>query len=137
MSTKIVVVKLREVIKTSVLAAIGLIILGIIIYFFIPKNNNHQSKYIPGTYAAEIILHSNPVLVEVEVSKNEITDIQLLNMGTTQEVFYPLFERSIKTVANQIIKTQNTSVDSSLDNSMTTEILVKAVEKAINQAKVN
>lgn len=135
MSTKIVVVKLKEVIKKSIFALIGLIILIAIFCFFLPKTDNSQVKYNPGTYSAEIILHSNPVLVEVTVSKDEILDIQLLNMGETQEVFYPLFERSIDSVAEQIIENQSTIISSSTDNNMTTQILVKAVDNALNQAR--
>lgn len=135
MSTKIVVVKLREVIKKTILALIGLLILGAIFYFFLPKSNNEQATYNPGTYSSEIILHSNPVLVEVTVSKDEILDISLLNMGETQEVFYPLFERSIDGIAKQIIDNQSTIISSETDKSMTTQILVKAVDKALEKAK--
>lgn len=135
MSTKIVVVKLREVIKKTILALIGLLILGAIFYFFLPKSNNKQATYNPGTYSSEIILHSNPVLVEVTVSKDEILDISLLNMGETQEVFYPLFERSIDGIAKQIIDNQSTIISSETDKSMTTQILVKAVDKALEKAK--
>ncbi len=133
MSTKIVVVKLKDILKTTMFAIIGIIILGIIIYLFIPKNNN--TAYNPGTYSSEIILHSNPVSVEVTVSKDEILDIALVNMGETQEVFYPLFERSIDDVSAQIIENQSTDIVSSVDTSMTNDILVKAVEQALEQAK--
>ncbi len=133
MSTKIVVVKLKDILKTTMFAIIGIIILGIIIYLFIPKNNS--TAYNPGTYSSEIILHSNPVSVEVTVSKDEILDIALVNMGETQEVFYPLFERSIDDVSAQIIENQSTDITSSVDTSMTNDILVKAVEQALEQAK--
>ena len=133
MSTKIVVVKLKDILKTTMFAIIGIIILGIIIYLFIPKNNS--TAYNPGTYSSEIILHSNPVSVEVTVSKDEILDIALINMGETQEVFYPLFERSIDDVSAQIIENQSTDITSSVDTSMTNDILVKAVEQALEQAK--
>lgn len=135
MSTKIVVVKLREVIKTAVFAILGLLILGIIVYLFIPKGDNNNAKYIPGTYSSEIILHSNPVLVEVTVSKDEILGINLLNMRETQEVFYPLFERSINDIASQIIENQNTNIKSSINTSMTDNILVKAIDKALEEAR--
>ncbi|WP_250278647.1 FMN-binding protein [[Clostridium] colinum] len=133
MSTKIVVVKLRDVIKKALLTIVGIIILGVIIYFFIPKDNS--TAYNPGTYSSEIILHSNPVSVEVTVSKNEILDINLVNMGETQEVFYPLFERSIDDISAQIIENQSTDIVSSVDTSMTTNILVKAIDQALEQAK--
>lgn len=138
MGTKIVVIKLKEVIKTGVLAFIGLLIICLIIYLFIPKNNNMaQATYNPGTYASEIILHNNPVLVEVTVSSNEILNIELLNMNETQEVFYPLFGASMEELTTQIIHTQETNIYSSADTSTTNEILIKAVENALNQAKVS
>lgn len=130
------VVKLREVIKTGVFAILGVIILGVIIYLFIPKNDG-KTSYNPGVYSSEIILHSNPVLVEVIVSKDEILDISLLNMGETQEVFYPLFTDSIDEVSREIIKNQSTDIESTVDKSMTTEILLKAVDKALEEAKIN
>ena len=133
MSTKIVVVKLRDIIKKALLAIIGIIILGIIVYFFIPKGD--KTTYIPGTYSSNIILHSNPVSIEVTVSKDEILDISLVNMNETQEVFYPLFESSTKDVSEQILKNQDTKVISSANNSMTNDIIVKAVNQALDKAK--
>lgn len=133
MSTKIVVVKLKDVLKKALLTIVGLIILGIIVYFFIPKGD--KTAYNPGTYSSNIILHSNPVSVQVTVSKDEILDIKLVNMGETQEVFYPLFERSIDDISAQIIENQSTDITASVDTSMTTDILIKAVEQALNEAK--
>ncbi len=133
MSTKIVVVKLRDIIKKTLLAIIGIVILGVIVYLFIPKNNT--TAYNPGTYSSDIVLHSNPVSVQVTVSKDEILDINLVNMGETQEVFYPLFGRSIDDISAQIIENQSTDIKASVDNSMTTDILVKAIDKALEQAK--
>lgn len=133
MSTKIVVVKLRDIIKKVILAVIGIVILSLIVYFFIPKGD--KVAYNPGTYSSDIILHSNPVSVEVTVSKDEILDISLVNMNETQEVFYPLFGRSIDDVSAQIIENQDTNVVSSVSNSMTNDIIVKAVEQALDKAK--
>lgn len=133
MSTKIVVVKLKDVLKKALLTIVGLIILGVIVYFFIPKGD--KTAYNPGTYSSNIILHSNPVSVQVTVSKDEILDIELVNMGETQEVFYPLFERSIDDISAQIIENQSTDITASVDTSMTTDILIKAVEQALNEAK--
>lgn len=133
MSTRIVVIKLREVIKTTLLAIIGLLILGLIVYLFIPKDN--KTAYNPGTYSSDIVLHSNPVSVEVTVSKDEILDIALVNMKETQEVFYPLFERSIDDISAQIIENQSTDILDAKNSSMTEQILIKAVEQALEKAK--
>lgn len=132
MSTKIVVIKLKEVLKTALLAIIGILVLAIIVYLFIPKDN--KTAYNEGTYSSDIILHNQPVSVEVTVSKNEILDIKLVNMKETQEVFYPLFERSIDDISAQIIENQSTDIEAK-NSSMTSQILVKAVEQALEEAK--
>ncbi len=133
MSTKIVVVKLRDIIKKSLLTILGIIILCLIIYLFMPKGE--KTTYKPGTYSSEIILHSNPVSVEVTVSKDEILNISLINMNETQEVFYPLFGRSIDDISAQIIENQNTDISASIDTSVTNDILIKAVNQALDKAK--
>lgn len=133
MSTKIVVVKLKDVIKKSLLAIVGLVILVFIVYFFIPKDD--KVSYKPGTYSADIILNQKPVSIEVTVSKDEILDINLVNLNQVQEVFYPLFESNISDVSAQIIRNQNTEVASSVNTSVTDSIIVKAVEQALKQAK--
>lgn len=138
MGTKIIVIKLKEVIKTGILALVGLLIIGLILYFFIPKNDDlEHAIYTPGKYTSEIILHNSPVLVEVTVSSNKILDIELLNMNEIQEVFYPLFGSSMKDLTDQIINSQETSIYSSAEISTTSEILVKAVENALSQAKIS
>lgn len=135
MSTKIVVVKLKDILKKSILVLIGIIILATIAYFFIPKSNHSQAKYNAGTYSSKIILHNNPVLIEVTVSKDEILDIALLNMKETQEVFYPLFEASIDEIASQVIENQSTVVSSNVNNNFTTKIIVDAINNALEKAK--
>lgn len=137
MSNKIIVIKLREVIKNVLLCIIGIIIIGFLIYLFIPKNNKSQALYKPGIYSSEIILHNNPVMVEVTVSTDKILKIDLLNMNSTQEVFYPLFERSIDELASKIIETQDTNILTSTDKMTTNSILIKAVNNALEQAKIN
>lgn len=135
MGTKFVVIKLREVLKTAVLTIIGFAIIGAILYFCIQGGNGDESCYNPGTYSAEIILHNNPVSVLVSVSENEITDIQLLNMGETQEVFYPLFKQSLGEISAEIIEKQSTNISLSNDKSITGGILIKAVDSALEKAK--
>lgn len=136
MGTKIVVVQLKELIKTAVFAVVGIALIVLLIYLFIPKNDEAEASYMPGTYSAEIILHNNPVLVQVTVSENEIASIELLNMGETQEVFYPLFQTAIDELSEEIINSQSLDVALSSDKSMTEQILIKAVDKALEQARI-
>lgn len=136
MGTKIVVVQLKELIKTAIFAVIGIALIGFLIYFFIPKDDKAQAMYVPGTYSSEIVLHNNPVSINVTVSEDEITDIQMVNMGETQEVFYPLFQPAIEELAQEIIDKQSLDVSTTSDTSVTSRILLDAVGAALEQAKV-
>lgn len=136
MKTKIVVIKFKELIKTAVFAVIGIAVIIFLIYIFIPKTGKQQALYTPGTYSASIILHNNPIEVDVTVSETEIKDIQLLNMGETQEVFYPLLEPSMDELAAEIIKNQSTEITASADKSTTYDILLSAVDYALAQARI-
>lgn len=137
MSAKIVVFKLSEVLKTSLLAILGIIILLAIVLFFVQKEgvDGEKSVYNEGVYSSEIILHSNPVLVEVTVSKDEILSINMLNMQETQEVFYPLFERSISDISDLIIQNQSTDFQLVSDAPYTDSIIIDAVAVALKEAK--
>lgn len=134
MGNKFVVIKLKDVLKKFILTIIGFAIIGAILYFCIHESGE-EARFNPGTYSAEIILHNNPVSVQVTVSEDEITDIELLNMGETQEVFYPLFKQSINEISAEIIENQSTNIALSEDKSVTGGILLKAVDYALEQAK--
>ena len=163
--TRIFVVQMRQIIKTGVIVALGLIFLGFLFYFFIPGRNSeaqptpqtqalqeihwelrqgagpgaaqpiaHEGTFIPGTYAAEIILHNNPVLVEVTVSSHSIEAIELRDMNEVQAVFFPLFEPTLESLAEVIIEQQSINISSTTDNTVTEGILLRAVEAALRQA---
>lgn len=136
MGTKIVVLQLKELIKTAVFAIIGIAVIIMLIFFFIPKEDKKEALYNPGTYSAEIILHNNPVSVEVTVTEDEITDIQMFNMNETQEVFYPLFDTALNEIQQDVIDNQSTYVSTSTDTSVTSQILLSAIENALEQAKI-
>lgn len=136
MRPKIIVVQLKEVIRTAAFAIIGLILIILLIYFFIPKDNSPAAIYTPGTYSSEIILHSNPVLVSVTVSGDEIEMIELLNMQASQGSFYPLFEPTLDELAKEIIETQSLEVSASTDTAVTSSILLEAVSNALSKAEL-
>lgn len=136
MGTKIFVIKLRELIKTVVFAVLGLAILGFIISLIIP-NGEKEARYEDGTFSSAIILHNNPVEVQVRLEDNEIAEIKLLNMGETQEVFYPLFDDAMEEVAEQIILNQTTDITPSEEFQVTGSILIDAVDKALAQAVID
>jgi uncharacterized protein with FMN-binding domain len=132
--TKIMVFQLKELIKTGVFALIGLVLIVALILFLLPKDNGAPTGYVPGTYAAQIILHSNPVDIEVTVSDKEIVGIELKNMKTEQEAFYPLFKPTLATLSEQILRYQTTKIATKKETAVTSQILLDAVDAALRQA---
>ncbi len=134
---RIMVLQLRDIIKIGMIALIGIILIGFLIFFLVPKGHGATGDiYTPGTYAAQIILYNKPVDVEVTVSGKEITAIELKNMNTKQETFYPLFKTTLDELSPQIIKYQTTKIASKPETAVTSKILLDAVNAALEQAAV-
>ncbi|MCL2463420.1 MAG: hypothetical protein FWF44_12195 [Defluviitaleaceae bacterium] len=135
--TRIIVLQLKEIIKTAVFVLIGLAVILLLIYLFIPRNKpeiNSSDLYVPGTYTAEIILHNNPVNVDVKVSKDKILDVTMSNLGETEDVFYPLFQPAMADLSKAIIANQSADIVPSSDYPVTGQIILDAVQNALNQA---
>lgn len=133
MSAKIMVVHMKDIVKKGIFIAIGLGVLAAILVFLFSDKN--ETGFVPGTYSAEIILHSSPVVIEVTVDESRILDIAMLNMGETQEVFYPLFEPSFEAVREEILQKQTTEIETESGSQVTSSILIDAINSALDEAK--
>lgn len=138
--TKIFVLQLKDLIKSAVFAAIGLLLIILLIYLFVPRSKAQTdpetaSGYIPGTYTSEIVLHNNPVSVEVTVTESEIVSVDLKNMAETQEVFYPLFSPTMENLSKEIVRYQSIDITPSAEYPVTEQILLNAVNVALDKAK--
>lgn len=136
-STKIIVIQLKELIMTILFSVIGVILLGILIYIFIPKDKmiNESNIYIPGKYTSAIVLGNKNVDIEVTVDNKEITSINFLNLDSQQEIFYPLIQPTMASISQKIIDKQTLNVDIPSDSVATGDMLIKAIEEAVNKAK--
>ncbi|MCD8090342.1 MAG: hypothetical protein LUD81_06940 [Clostridiales bacterium] len=132
MSAKIVVVQMKDLVKRGIFIVLGIIIIAAIIIFL--SSDRDKTSYIPGTYSSEIILQSSPVVIEVTVDEKSILDIAMLNLGETQEVFYPLFEPSFEALRGEILSSQSADIEIT-ENAVTSSILLDAVKAALAEAK--
>lgn len=139
-TTKIIVLHMKQIIKSFIFTLAGLILIGILIFMFIPKNKPNDKKtssiYIPGSYSSEIILHNKPVKVEVNVDENKILAIKLENINEAQEVFYPLFKPAMEMLSREIIQYQSLDIPTANDYAVTGKILLSAVDNALSKARV-
>ena len=137
--TKIFVVQLKELIKMAIFGLIGISLIIMLIYFFIPKDKTDSASaiYNAGTYSSEVVLHNSPVNILVTVSETEITAIELKNMAEVQEVFYPLFQPTIETLSKEIIEKQSLNISVSSDTQFTSHVILSAVNSALEKAIVH
>ena len=138
--TKIVVLKLKEIVYTGIFVVLGIILILLIILFISGMNGKKsehitQSTYIPGVYSSSIILATNPVDIEVVVDKEQIKSITLINTEESIETMYPLITDSLNSISEQII--ENNSIENityNQENKYTSIVLINAIAEALNKA---
>ena len=132
--TRIMVVQSKQLIKLGLCILAGIALVIALAIYFAPRPIAPTAGFAPGSYAAQIILHSRPVDVVVTVDERQITNIELVNMREEQEVFYPLFRPTLDELSAQIIKYQTTRIATTPENAVTSRILLNAVDAALSMA---
>ena len=156
--TKIFVLRMKDIIRIGLLVLAGIVLLVVLLVFLIPRGGGDEEaeydptttlsadaeyeghepvKYIAGTYTSSIILNGEPVNIRVTVSDHEILAIEMTDMDETQQTFYPLFEPSLRYLAEQILRYQTARIEPETDNPVTTAILQQAVIAALQMAYAN
>lgn len=142
--TKIVVLKMKELICAGIFLALG--ILAIILIIIMSKGESNTAPeeptdtsaiYVPGTYTTAMTLNGSNVELAVTVDETAILSIELQNLDETVSVMYPLMEPALEELANQIIENQSIdNIQYSSDNLYTSTVLLNAITSSLNQAKI-
>lgn len=142
--TKIVVLHLKELIYTGIFAGLGILFIILLVVMFFPKDKEQQKEeepsstavtYEPGTYSTSLSLNGSNVSIEVDVAKDCITDLRLVNMDEAVATMYPLIEPSFEDLTKQILEVQNLEEIAYADeNRYTYMVLLNAIEDALSQA---
>ena len=132
MGAKIYVIKLKQIIRALVSVAVVCLVIAGIVHLAAKKA---QPTFNAGVYTGRIILHNSPVNVEVEVSRDEILSVRLLDLSETQQVFYPVFASSAEEVCSKIVAEQSCDITLDKEYAVTGGIILDAVRQALEQAK--
>ncbi len=138
--TKIVVLKLKEIIYSLIFVVLGIILILLIVLLVSGRRGKNsepitQSTYVPGVYSSSIVLATNPVDIEIVVDKEQIKSIELINTSESVETMYPLITDSLNSIAAQVI--ENNSVENityNQENKYTSIVLINAINEALNKA---
>lgn len=139
--TKIVVLRMKEIIYTAIFLGLGILLVLLLFIMFRPKKDvaasSDQVLYIPGVYTASLKLGSQEVNVEVAVDSDRITAISMVPLTDSVATMYPLVQPSLDSLTSQICEKQ------SLENltypeemRYTSQVLIRAIETALTKASV-
>ena len=137
--TKIVVLRMKELIYTGIFVALGILLILLLVYMFAPKDQKSSTSadaaYIPGVYTSSITLGGNAVDIAVTVSETRIEAIAFNNLDETIETRYPLMQPALDNLADQICETQSLDgLDYSEETQYTSQVILGAVERALEKA---
>ena len=142
--TKIVVLKLKELICAGIFLVLGILAVILLAITFTNKDENNSPTlqdssaiYVPGTYTTAMVLNGSNVELAVTVDETAILSIELQNMDETVSVMYPLMEPALEELASQIMENQSIEgIQYSSDNLYTSTVLLNAITSSLNQAKI-
>lgn len=140
-NTKIFVFKAKELIYTGIFVVLGILFLLLLIFMFLPRQNNSQKasptmQYMAGVYSSTINLGGSSLDVKVAVTDEKVTSISLSNLSETTASMYPLLEPAVEDI-NKQLETVN-SIDEltfNSDSQYTNTILKQAMKNALSKAK--
>ena len=143
--TKIVVLRMKELIYTAIF--IGLVVLLIMLFLFMfrpgkdetsPSASAAAACYNPGIYSASIVLGSQHVNVEVSVDADRITSVALVPLSDSVAAMYPLMQPAMDTLAAQIVEKQSLEgLEYPSGSQYTSMALVNAIETALSKAEIS
>jgi uncharacterized protein with FMN-binding domain len=158
--TKILVLRMKELIFTGVLIVLGILLLVLLLVLFFPKESGEEKeigadvdttvdadtavttsaetvKYAAGVYTSSVMLGDSAVDVQVILDEDKIKSISLVNLDETVETMYPLVKPAIEELSEQILSSQSTeNITYSQNNQYTSIVLLSAIKDAIEKASL-
>lgn len=142
--TKIVVLRLKEVIFTGIFVLLGIIVVVLLVAAFLPEDEEtsptnalaqNSVSYIPGTYSTSLILNNMSANIEVIVDENYISSVRFVELNEALKTKYPLLEPALSDIADQLTETQSLdNIVYSDDMRYTATLLISAIKSALDEA---
>ena len=139
--TKIVVIQLKEIIYTVIFAALGILLILLLIFMFNDKDDEAASTdtnlYKAGVWTSSIALNDMAINLEVVLDENHINSVRIVNIDETITTMYPLVEPSLEAIAVQLYDdVPIDQVELTEDRRYTQTLLIEAIKVALDKAKV-
>ena len=141
--TKIVVLRMKEIIYTAIFAGLGLLLIALLFIMFRPGKEAAETAaqaspvYIPGVYSVPLTLGGQEVNVEVCVDADHITSVSCTPLSEAVETMYPLLEPAAADLSAQLAGAQSLENLTWPEGSQhTSRALAAAAKQALQKAAV-
>ena len=140
--TKIVVLRMKELIYTAVFLGLAVVLITLFLIMFRPRQETPSSpsqtaSYIPGVYTSSMTLGSQNLNVEVTVGADEIRSVSFVSLDEAVTTMYPLMQPVMEDLARQIVQNQSTEdLSYSMETRYTSQSLIGAIDRSLEIAKV-
>lgn len=139
--TKIVVLKARELIYTGIFILLGILLILLLIFMFVPSHKSKKAKETSGytqqgVYSSPLKLGENELELSVTVKDGKARSISLKHLNKSIKTMYPLIEPSLNEINKQLPKVQNID-DIKFDgqSQYTYTLLKQAIKNALKKAQ--
>lgn len=138
--TKIVVIQLKELIYTGLFVVLGILLVLLLIFMFLPKNSKDEQaaptmKYVAGVYSSSLSINDNTIDVEVVVDTDHINSIRLVNLSESVTTMYPLMQPAFDELTSQIYTNQTLEgITYPEENKYTSMVLLNSIKQALEKA---
>ena len=139
--TKIIVLHMKEIIYTAIFAALGILLIILLVIMFSPGKGTDttgtEKQYTPGIYTSTLTLNNTNLEVEVSVDESRINSIRFSNLDETVTAMFPLIQPAIEDIAEQVYETQSLDdIALSDDAPYTSQMILNAIKDAVAKAAV-
>lgn len=138
--TKIVVIQMKEIIYTGIFVGLGILLILLLVFMFLPKGKNNSAtetmtQYRPGVYTTQLSLNDTTLNVEIVVDEHHINSLSFVHIDDTVSAMYPLLEPALEDIEKQLCN--NVALDDvviSENSKYTQTLLLEAVEATLTKA---
>ena len=136
--TKIIGRHRKEIIYTAVFAALGIVLIILLVIMCRPDKGQQQKtdrQYTPGIYTSTLTLNNTNLEVEVAVDQNRINSIRFSNLDETVTTMFPLVQPALEEIADQIYDSQSLDhIALSDETPYTSQVILNAITEAVEKA---
>ena len=148
--TKIVVVKLKELLLTAALVLLGITLLFLAIALIASKETTPKkltpagvsgtetsARYYPGVYTSTLELGDTMIHLELVCDSNHINSVRLIHLDEAVETMYPLLNPALSDLELQLSRDVPLEELTFTEGSTYTQtLLVEAIEKTLAKAEI-